>query len=554
MAKQIRVEQMVGQKFGRLTVLRRTSPAPKTALCRCDCGNEVAANPTSLRLGKEVSCGCDSRSAKHNTPVDPASLVGQRFARLIVIGVAPAPKTARCQCDCGNTVDYKPSELLSGRRKSCGCLWKENVHAKNPGVDARVGQRFGKLTITGRAPRLNGRTRYETVCDCGTALTVDWINLSTGNTKSCGCLRSDNSGEHHYRWLSLETVKGRLALLAPQFTFPNIDVEWQGSEGSVITVVCKDHGTFTHNTHSSASSLFNGKLCVGCGIEARLVWGDFGTSKPEKEVFAFLESLGVVVTRGLLPGTNSFHFDCIVESLKLVVEFNGVYWHSYPRAKRGQHYHKRMHAEKLGYRMITVWEDDWTFKRARMESLLRRTALGATEIIGARKLTVGSVDRDTAADFHRLHHVQGFETTAPTAHYTLSRAAGETCAVASFDRKGILHRYTVVEGLSIPGGLQKLIAAFRRKHGALPITTFCDRDHFSGKLYRAAGFRHVGGTLTMSYVEGKRRVRREKYMKKNLASVFSLSAIDGREIDICAENGVFACWNSGTDKYLLLGE
>lgn len=58
---------MVGQRFGRLTVIRRDgvwrnpdSPWMTRAkwLCRCDCGNEVSVIGQNLRSGATRSCGC----------------------------------------------------------------------------------------------------------------------------------------------------------------------------------------------------------------------------------------------------------------------------------------------------------------------------------------------------------------------------------------------------------------------------------------------------------------------------------------------------------------
>jgi hypothetical protein len=276
------------------------------------------------------------------------------------------------------------------------------------------------------------------------------------------------------------------------------------------------------------------------------------TSAGEREVRDFVESLGFETKHGYIPGNNTFTYDVIVPEQRVVVEYNGVYWHSYPRTQRGMHYQKRRHAESCGHRMITLWEDHWKGRRARMESLLRRALTGGNRSIGARKTTVEKLQRFAASGFHESYHVQPFAVSRASEHYALL-FEGEVVAVASFEKAGVLHRYTIKDGLSLPGGLRKLIAAFRKEHGVVEIVTYCDRDHFSGSVYRNSGFEHTGGTLQMSYVEGGVRVRREKYMKHKLKKVLGLDAVpaDLKEIDICAEHGVFAVWNSGVDRYVL---
>ncbi len=53
--------EMVGKKFGRLSVLERDSTGNNGAVtwkCRCDCGNIVSVNGSALRNGHTSSCGC----------------------------------------------------------------------------------------------------------------------------------------------------------------------------------------------------------------------------------------------------------------------------------------------------------------------------------------------------------------------------------------------------------------------------------------------------------------------------------------------------------------
>ncbi|MGS1095841.1 hypothetical protein ACVCNR_14785 [Aquamicrobium terrae] len=52
---------LIGQKFGRLTVLRRagkTSNGEATWACRCECGGDKEATTYNLRCGLTKSCGC----------------------------------------------------------------------------------------------------------------------------------------------------------------------------------------------------------------------------------------------------------------------------------------------------------------------------------------------------------------------------------------------------------------------------------------------------------------------------------------------------------------
>lgn len=53
------------------------------------------------------------------------------------------------------------------------------------------GKTFGRLTVRGPAPRTY-QTMWECACDCGVrSVVVSGVNLRTGHTTSCGCLRRE---------------------------------------------------------------------------------------------------------------------------------------------------------------------------------------------------------------------------------------------------------------------------------------------------------------------------------------------------------------------------
>ena len=111
-----------GQRFGRLTVTERTVSKNGVAmwLCMCDCGNDVVASSINLRRGATKSCGCLYRNRPRSA--DPVDLVGQRFGKLTVTARNPTKRRAwDCVCDCGNTSTVIQNALVRGTTKSCGC-------------------------------------------------------------------------------------------------------------------------------------------------------------------------------------------------------------------------------------------------------------------------------------------------------------------------------------------------------------------------------------------------------------------------------------------------
>jgi 5-methylcytosine-specific restriction endonuclease McrA len=64
-----------------------------------------------------VSCGANDGRVK----------IGDRFTRLLVVGLIPDRKNPKaiCLCDCGKTITPQRGALKNSRAKSCGCLRRE---------------------------------------------------------------------------------------------------------------------------------------------------------------------------------------------------------------------------------------------------------------------------------------------------------------------------------------------------------------------------------------------------------------------------------------------
>jgi hypothetical protein len=56
----------------------------------------------------------------------------------------------------------------------------------------RIGQRFGRLVVIGvEPPTPRSRTRVTCQCDCGDMTVVRFDGLTSGDTRSCGCLKHE---------------------------------------------------------------------------------------------------------------------------------------------------------------------------------------------------------------------------------------------------------------------------------------------------------------------------------------------------------------------------
>lgn len=97
------------------------------------------------------------------------------------------------QCDCGSPkTERKLASLKFGATKSCGCLKREVVSARNKstGVEISLGAVYGRLQVREVISGERGRVAV-CLCSCGNERNVSVNSLLSGATKSCGCLRRE---------------------------------------------------------------------------------------------------------------------------------------------------------------------------------------------------------------------------------------------------------------------------------------------------------------------------------------------------------------------------
>ena len=183
-------EELSGMKFGKLQPVKpvgRTKQSRVVWLCKCDCGKYLITDASTLKSGKGRSCGCLSAESRRE------NLDGKVFTRWTVLKDEGGDKVY-CKCSCGTERWVDRGNLRGGGSISCGCLRKEIFHKKYKKVE--VGQVYGRLTIKKLIGRNhNKKLIWEAECSCGNITTVTSDLLLKGHTRSCGCLKKEQTKE-----------------------------------------------------------------------------------------------------------------------------------------------------------------------------------------------------------------------------------------------------------------------------------------------------------------------------------------------------------------------
>ncbi len=190
-------KDMIGYRSGRLVVEKEIEPKRDPSgrprrqfLCLCDCGNETTALAEVLISGNKRSCGCLGKEITSKR--QEKNLIGQTFGRWYIESEAFRDNQGihwNAVCSCGNKGTPTTSNLLKGVSTSCGCYNKEQTSLRER--KDLTNQKFFMLT----AIEYIGIDEYNNClwrckCDCGNEIVTTAGRLLGGQIISCGCLRS----------------------------------------------------------------------------------------------------------------------------------------------------------------------------------------------------------------------------------------------------------------------------------------------------------------------------------------------------------------------------
>jgi hypothetical protein len=139
----------------------------------------------------EHNCNYEERWGKVLRDRKYKNEIGNKYHLLTVISVAPNKNNRAmfsCRCDCGKIIVTSGHDLRCGDKKSCGCkrfntkqLYKNEINHK-----------YGRLLVVGKSnKRIDNKIVWICKCDCGKLVEVCGRELRNGDTKSCGCYRSE---------------------------------------------------------------------------------------------------------------------------------------------------------------------------------------------------------------------------------------------------------------------------------------------------------------------------------------------------------------------------
>lgn len=281
-------------------------------------------------------------------------------------------------------------------------------------------------------------------------------------------------------------------------------------------------------------------------------------SKCEKELALYIKSLGFWVEEGAHVYSNpSMSADIYIPSKKIVIEYNGLYWHSDAvRENPLFHYNKYTDLKSKGIFLYTVWDDDYNSpkKDVILKSIKRLLGVSSERKVNARDCDVQFVDKYSALMFMSENHIQGFVSGSDyVGLYTLD--TNELVAVAVFldNHDGYIRLSRYATCCNVRGGLSKIISVVKECNSDRysGILTFSDNLISRGRLYETCGFRVVSELKPdYMYLYNGVRVHKFNFRKSRFERDPNLLYKDGlTERQLAELNGLPRIYDAGKLKW-----
>lgn len=230
----------------------------------------------------------------------------------------------------------------------------------------------------------------------------------------------------------------------------------------------------------------------------------------------WLDELGIPYRKNVRKQFEMREMDVVIDHRRLCVELNGLYWHS-RIDDRNYHLDKTQAAERAGYRLFHVWEDDWRDRRAVVQSMIR-SRLGMNTRVAAKSLVKREVSPAEANAFFSTTHLQGPSARVTEAYALFDRESVVSCigiGRSRFSDGDELIRFASALDTTVVGGFTKMTSMVSRR----PLKSYCRLDTSTGDGYTASGWRLVNRTKPgYWYTDGRERFNRMRFQKHLITS------------------------------------
>lgn len=325
---------------------------------------------------------------------------------------------------------------------------------------------------------INSSTVMRTLCPAGHNYNISWNNWSQGYR----CSKCSGRTKKSISEIASEVNKEGYRLLSTEY----VDCK------TPIELVCENNHRYQVSWDNWNSK---GSRCPKCN--------NVGESIQEKELFSFVNKIAPNSIRHNRIIVAPFELDIVIPDKKVAIEYCGLYWHSELLGKsKTYHKNKLDLCVKKGYRLVTIFEDEWVHKRHITEARLKDILGVCEKTIHAKSCSIREIDNKLSSLFCSSNNLFG-----STSNDLINLGAfykDELVGVMVFSKvkkhkptAGLvleLCRFCCKTGHTIPGLFKKMLAFFNKAYPHKKVFSYADLRWSDGKVYEKSGFKRVGFT------------------------------------------------------------
>ena len=227
------------------------------------------------------------------------------------------------------------------------------------------------------------------------------------------------------------------------------------------------------------------------------------SSSFEREVKNYIKSIysGEIIfnTRKVI---SPLELDIYIPDKHLAIECNGTFWHSsLNECNKNYHYNKSLECQKLGIRLIHIYEYEWFVDQDKIKQLLN-ISLGHLSKIYARQCEVKIINNAEAKPFNEATHLQGHRAAQITYGLFYNNQLVQLMSFSKTRYNRNLkndNEWEIIRGCPgsnniVVGGVSKLFKHFVKDYKPSKVFSYCDFNKFDGKSYEVLGMTCTGYT------------------------------------------------------------
>ncbi len=393
----------------------------------------------------------------------------------------------------------------------------------------------------------NANSKIKISCDNGHIYEVKYNSFQQGHRCSkCAIIKSADNQRFSYHFIKQEIEKVGYKLLSDEYESAN----------SYIMVQC-DNG---HIYEVKYNSFQQGHRCPKCCNQ--------GTSNVEKELQDWLSG-HITIERNKRfyynDGKKWHEADIYIPSKNIVIEFDGLYYHSELAGKdKNYHLRKTTFFTEQDIQLIHVFENEWCLKQDIVKSIILNKIGLTPHKVFARNCIVKELSTVDAKTFLNDGHIQGY-VGASVKLGLVNKKTDEIVAVVTFSKPRFsqkydweLSRFCNRINTSVVGGFSKLLKYFCNQYSTIgqSLVSYADCRYSNGNLYKVNGFELINMAKPnyFYFKNGLKLESRVKYQKHKLSKKLEIFDPSLTEWDNMQNNGYNRIFDCGNFVFFLKNE